>query len=80
MMVPATVGVAKDILSVSTLGFLGFGVQLPDPEWGTLLMEGKDYLFTAEVSRFRVYLHSSKLFAIFYKVKHVFPWLFWRQP
>lgn len=43
----ATVGMAKGILSVSSLGFLGFGVQPPDPEWGTLLMEGKDYLFTA---------------------------------
>ena len=47
MMVLATVGTAKGILSVSALGFLGFGVQPPDPEWGSLLMEGKDYLFTA---------------------------------
>ena len=47
MTVMATVGMAKGILSVSALGFLGFGVQPPDPEWGTLLMEGKDYLFTA---------------------------------
>lgn len=47
MTVLATVGMAKGILAVSALGFLGFGVQPPDPEWGTLLMEGKDYLFTA---------------------------------
>lgn len=47
MMVLTTVGTAKGILSVSALGFLGFGVQPPDPEWGSLLMEGKDYLFTA---------------------------------
>ena len=47
MTVLATVGMAKGILSVSSLGFLGFGVQPPDPEWGTLLMEGKDYLFVA---------------------------------
>jgi ABC-type dipeptide/oligopeptide/nickel transport system permease subunit len=47
MTVLATVGMAKGILSVTALGFLGFGVQPPDPEWGTLLMEGKDYLFTA---------------------------------
>jgi len=47
MTVLATVGMAKGILSVSSLGFLGFGVQPPNPEWGTLLMEGKDYLFTA---------------------------------
>ena len=47
MLVLATVGVAKAILAVSALGFLGFGVQPPNPEWGTLLMEGKDYLLTA---------------------------------
>ena len=47
MAVMATVGMAKGILAVSALGFLGFGVQPPHPEWGTLLMEGKDYLFTA---------------------------------
>ncbi len=47
MTVLATVGMAKGILSVSSLGFLGFGVQPPAPEWGTLLMEGKDYLFVA---------------------------------
>ena len=34
MTVLATVGMAKGILSVSSLGFLGFGVQPPDPEWG----------------------------------------------
>nr|WP_320192131.1 ABC transporter permease [uncultured Desulfobacter sp.] len=47
MTVLATIGMAKGILSVSSLGFLGFGVQPPAPEWGTLLLEGKDYLFTA---------------------------------
>lgn len=47
MTILVTVGMAKGILSVSSLGFLGFGVQPPNPEWGTLLMEGKDYLFTA---------------------------------
>ena len=35
------------ILAVSALGFLGFGVQPPHPEWGTLLMEGKNYILTA---------------------------------
>lgn len=47
MTVLASIGMAKGLLSVSALGFLGFGVQPPDPEWGSLLMEGKDYLFTA---------------------------------
>ena len=36
-----------DLIAVSALGFLGFGVQPPAPEWGTLLMEGKDYILSA---------------------------------
>ncbi len=47
VIVLGTIGVAKGILAVSALGFLGFGVQPPYPEWGTLLMEGKDYILTA---------------------------------
>lgn len=43
----ATIGLAKAIISVSALGFLGFGVQPPIPEWGTLLMEGKEYILSA---------------------------------
>ncbi len=43
----ATIGLAKAILGVSALGFLGFGVQPPVPEWGTLLMEGKSHIMTA---------------------------------
>lgn len=47
VIVLATIGLAKAVLAVSALGFLGFGVQPPFPEWGTLLMEGKDYILTA---------------------------------
>jgi peptide/nickel transport system permease protein len=47
VIVIATIGMAKAVISVSALGFLGFGVQPPDPEWGTLLMEGKDYIMSA---------------------------------
>ncbi len=47
VVVLATIGLAKALLAVSALGFLGFGVQPPQPEWGTLLMEGKDYLLSA---------------------------------
>ena len=42
-----TIGLGKAMLGVSALGFLGFGVQPPYPEWGTLLMEGKDYVLSA---------------------------------
>ncbi|MBU0994897.1 MAG: ABC transporter permease [Proteobacteria bacterium] len=47
VIVLATIGLAKAILAVSSLGFLGFGVQPPEPELGTLLMEGKDYIMSA---------------------------------
>ncbi|MFH0924793.1 MAG: ABC transporter permease [bacterium] len=47
IIVLATLGLAKAILSVSALGFLGFGVQPPNTEWGMLLMEGKDYILSA---------------------------------
>ena len=47
IIVLGTIGLAKAILAISALGFLGFGVQPPHPEWGTLLMEGKDYILSA---------------------------------
>jgi peptide/nickel transport system permease protein len=47
MVVLSTLGLAKAVLAVSALGFLGFGVQPPHAEWGMLLMEGKNYLLTA---------------------------------
>ncbi len=47
MVVLTTVGLAKAVLAVSALGFLGFGIQPPHAEWGMLLMEGKDYILSA---------------------------------
>ena len=35
------------ILVVSSLGFLGFGSPPPEPEWGLLIAEGRQYLGTA---------------------------------
>jgi peptide/nickel transport system permease protein len=35
------------ILSISALSFLGYGVQPPAPEWGSLVADGRDYLNTA---------------------------------
>lgn len=35
------------ILSISTLGFLGYGAPPPTPEWGLLISEGRNYLMTA---------------------------------
>ena len=35
------------ILVAAGLGFLGLGVQPPTPEWGTMLGEGRQYIFRA---------------------------------
>ncbi|MGU3575439.1 ABC transporter permease [Brucellaceae bacterium C25G] len=34
------------ILSVAALGFLGYGATPPEPEWGALVAEGRNYLRT----------------------------------
>lgn len=38
---------SRSILAISGLGFLGFGVQPPHPEWGTLLLEGRNHILGA---------------------------------
>ncbi|HTJ57446.1 MAG TPA: ABC transporter permease [Devosiaceae bacterium] len=35
------------ILSISTLGFLGYGAPPPTPEWGLLIAEGRNYIASA---------------------------------
>jgi len=35
------------ILALSTLGFLGYGVQPPDPEWGMIIAQGRNLLGAA---------------------------------
>ncbi len=35
------------ILALSTLGFLGYGVTPPDPEWGMIIAQGRDLLAAA---------------------------------
>ncbi|NLY28056.1 MAG: ABC transporter permease [Alcaligenaceae bacterium] len=35
------------ILSIATLGFLGYGAPPPTPEWGLLIAEGRNYLATS---------------------------------
>ena len=35
---------ARAILGISSLGFLGFGVQPPAPEWGAMLLSARDYM------------------------------------
>lgn len=35
------------IISEAAVSFLGFGVQPPQPAWGNMLSEGKDYIFSS---------------------------------
>lgn len=35
---------ARAILGISALGFLGFGVQPPTPEWGSMLLDARAHL------------------------------------
>ncbi|MBO0820068.1 MAG: ABC transporter permease [Nocardiopsaceae bacterium] len=44
VLVLAAMQFGEAILAVSTLSFLGYGVQPPAPEWGALVADGRDYL------------------------------------
>lgn len=46
MAVLATLDIGWAILNISTLSFLGLGVQAPTPEWGAMLSEAKNVLTT----------------------------------
>jgi len=39
--------IAIDIPEISALGFLGLGAQAPQPEWGTILADSKNYMQSA---------------------------------
>ncbi len=39
--------VVLNILSGASLGFLGLGVQAPHPEWGVMVAESREFVFTA---------------------------------
>lgn len=47
VVVLATLQFGGAILTVSSLSFLGYGTQPPDPEWGSLVASGRDFLRTA---------------------------------
>ena len=38
---------ANYILAEASVSFLGFGIQPPQPAWGNMLSEGKDFIFSA---------------------------------
>jgi peptide/nickel transport system permease protein len=43
----AALEVPRNILTESTLSFLGFGIQPPDSSWGLMLSQGRQYIVTA---------------------------------
>jgi peptide/nickel transport system permease protein len=43
----ATVNIANAILAEASLSFLGLGVQPPDPSWGSMLSEGRNFMRNA---------------------------------
>ncbi len=44
VLVSATFGIASTILIESSLSFLGFGVQPPQPSWGQILSQSRDFI------------------------------------
>jgi len=47
VIVQASLSLATAILVAAGLGFLGLGVQPPTPEWGSMLGDGRQYIFGA---------------------------------
>ena len=47
VIVQGTLGVGTAILDAAALSFLGLGAQPPTPEWGQILSESRNYLFTS---------------------------------
>lgn len=47
VLVLATLEIGYAILAVASLSFLGYGVQPPAPDWGSMVSDGGDYLATA---------------------------------
>lgn len=47
LIVMATMDIGTMLLEISSLSFLGLGVQPPTPEWGYMINEGRIYMQTA---------------------------------
>ena len=47
IIVVGTLGVANAILSEATLSFLGLGTRPPTPSWGSMLSQGREFVWSA---------------------------------
>lgn len=44
LIVEITMNIGNSILAAATLSFIGLGAQPPSPEWGAMLVEGRNYM------------------------------------
>jgi peptide/nickel transport system permease protein len=44
ILVQSTIDLAYAILDLAALSFLGLGIQPPEPDWGSMLAEGRSFL------------------------------------
>ncbi|MCX8501581.1 MAG: ABC transporter permease subunit, partial [Alphaproteobacteria bacterium] len=44
LIVQAALGTSGALLEAAALGFLGFGVQPPTPEWGAMLADAREFI------------------------------------
>jgi peptide/nickel transport system permease protein len=44
IIVQATLGIGTAVLAAAALSFLGLGVQPPEPEWGSMLSQAREYI------------------------------------
>lgn len=49
LVIIATLDLAKLVLYESTLSFLGFGVQVPNPSWGLMIADGRQYMLETQL-------------------------------
>ena len=47
VIVMATLRIGRIIILESALSYIGFGIQPPNPSWGAMLADGRDYLTVA---------------------------------
>lgn len=47
LIVVGTLQVSRFVVAEASVSFLGFGVQPPTPAWGSMISEGRDYIFSA---------------------------------
>ena len=62
IIVQVTLYVANAILTIAALGFIGLGIAAPEPEWGNMLAQGRQYMLE------HPYLVLSPGMAIFFTI------------